>query len=155
MVMDRAERAINGFVTEDIRHGGDRVGFMVEFDNGESRVLSHVDFDGPRVGKYGVDLETMDWVVQRMQNWETNAIDLQIVDELGKMELKHEEFPDVAEESFDSEIDLLATIPSNGLEFVERLRSRDDVTELQMTEERREEVQIELIQMLDLKTQNG
>jgi nucleoside-triphosphatase len=49
---------VAGFVTEELREGGGRVGFTVEAIGGERAVLAHVDLPGPpRVGKYGVDLQ--------------------------------------------------------------------------------------------------
>ena len=50
--------AVGGFVTEEIRDGGRRVGFSIETFGGEHGTLAHVHRPGaPRVGKYGVDLE--------------------------------------------------------------------------------------------------
>lgn len=154
MIMDNADRATRGFVTEDIHQDGERVGFMVEFDDGESRVLSHVDFDGPKVGKYGVDLDTMDWLVGKAANWAVDSTDLFIADEIGKMELKDETFPEIVEELLDSEVDLLATIPKVGTDFIAEIRSRDDVTELELTEENREKTLRELVELLDVRSVN-
>lgn len=149
--MDRADRNVRGFVTEDIRHEGERVGLMVEFDNGASRVLSHVDFDGPPVGKYGVDMETTEWVVERMEDWENDTPDLLILDEIGKMELKEDDFADRVEACLDAETDLLATVPKIGPDFVGEVRSRDDVTKLELTEGNREEVLSELVELFDIR----
>jgi nucleoside-triphosphatase len=155
MILDRADRDIRGFVTEDIRYEGERVGFMVEFDNGESRVLSHVDFeDGPMVGKYTVDLETMDWVVDMMETWKESSADLLIVDEVGKMELKHEDFPECVEEVLEADTDVLATMPRVGPDFVGDIRSRDDVEKLELKEDTREEILTELVDMLNIEPEN-
>ncbi|MFB6226880.1 MAG: nucleoside-triphosphatase [bacterium] len=154
MIMDEADRTVKGFVTEDIHHDGERVGFMIEFDDGETRVLSHVDFDEPHVGKYGVDLDTMDWLVGKAANWQVDPADLFIADEVGKMELKHDEFKEIVEELLESDVDLLATIPKVGPDFVADIRSRSDVTVLEMDEDNREEVQTELVEVIDLKPSN-
>jgi nucleoside-triphosphatase len=46
-----------GFVTEELREGGNRVGFALETFDGRHGVLAHVGLPGPpRVGKYGVDV---------------------------------------------------------------------------------------------------
>jgi nucleoside-triphosphatase len=46
-----------GFVTEELREGGNRVGFALETFDGRHGVLAHVGLSGPpRVGKYGVDV---------------------------------------------------------------------------------------------------
>lgn len=154
MIMDRANRNISGFVTEDIRHEGERVGFMVEFDNGESRVLSHVDMEGsdvPTVGKYGVDRETLEWVLGKMEDWQYDDNDLYILDEIGKMELTHEDFPEEVERLLDADEDVLATIPETGPEFVDDVRLWDDVREAVLTEDNREAVLEKLVELLDLE----
>ena len=51
-----------GFLTEEIRQSGRRVGFRVEdIHSGGGGILAHVDRKGrPRVGKYGVDVASFD-----------------------------------------------------------------------------------------------
>lgn len=149
--MNRVDRRVRGFVTEDIRHEGDRVGFMIELDSGESRVLSHVDYDEPSVGKYGVDLDAMDWLIQRLANWSTKSSDLFIADEIGKMELKHDEFSGIVEDLLSEETDLLATIPATGPDFIDQIRAKDTVRELKMTKDNQQGVQRELIETFNLK----
>ena len=57
-------RRIRGFTTEEIRKGGQRLGFRLETFDGQSTVLSHVDIrSGHRVGKYGIDVVALDRVV--------------------------------------------------------------------------------------------
>src|SRR5919204_6822522 len=50
-----------GFVTREMREGGRRVGFEVETIDGKRATLAHVTFSGPpRVGRYGVDVESFE-----------------------------------------------------------------------------------------------
>jgi nucleoside-triphosphatase len=151
MILENTDRTSRGFVTEDIHQDGDRVGFMVEFDDGESRVLSHVDYDEPHVGKYGVDMDTMDWVVGKAANWSVTDTDLFVVDEIGKMELHQDDFSEIVEELLESEVDLLATIPKVGPDFVGEIQSRQDVEEVKLTEDSREEVLSELVERFDIR----
>lgn len=153
LIMDSLNRNMRGFVTEEIRHEGERVGFMVEFDNGASRVLSHVNIDGPRVGKYGVDLETMDWVISTIETWNDEENDIYIVDEVGKMELKHDDFPEKVEDLLDSDNDLLATLPRVGSDFVGEIRSRNDVRNIELTDNNREETLNKLVDLLDISAE--
>ena len=151
MLMDHTGVDARGFVTEEIRNEGKRVGFMVEFNNGESRVLSHIDYaDGPIVGKYTVDLETMDWVVEKMEGWRSVSPQFLVVDEIGKMELKHDEFPERVEELLDSEQTFLGTIPTGGPQFVNKIREREDVIIVELTKDNREEVLERLVEMMGL-----
>jgi len=54
---------VAGFTTAEIRHGRGRAGFSIETVDGRTGILAHVDFDGPRVGKYGVDLRAFEDLV--------------------------------------------------------------------------------------------
>lgn len=55
-----SELPVYGFITKEIRKKGIRVGFSIENFYGEKGTLSHIDHkDGPRVGKYGVDLRDL------------------------------------------------------------------------------------------------
>ena len=75
-----------GFYTREVRQQGMRVGFEIVTLDGQSAVLSHVDFPGPyRVGKYGVNLENLHRV--GLPALEAGpGVDLVVVDEVGKME---------------------------------------------------------------------
>ncbi|MDH7500614.1 MAG: nucleoside-triphosphatase, partial [candidate division NC10 bacterium] len=54
---------IGGFLTEEIREEGRRVGFRLRDLGGGEAILAHVSFSGPfRVGRYGVRIETMEGV---------------------------------------------------------------------------------------------
>jgi nucleoside-triphosphatase len=52
---------VRGFYTEEIREGGERVGFRLVGFEGTVHVIAHVDFlKRQRVGKYGVDVRALD-----------------------------------------------------------------------------------------------
>jgi NTP hydrolase family protein len=55
---------LGGFVTDELRRGGQREGFAVHAVNtGHHGVLAHVELPGPpRVGRYGVDLQAFERV---------------------------------------------------------------------------------------------
>jgi nucleoside-triphosphatase len=51
------DMTLTGFVTEEIREAGRRVGFAIRTLGGESGVLAHQNLPGPpSVGRYGVDV---------------------------------------------------------------------------------------------------
>ena len=55
--------SVGGFFTQEIRDGGSRVGFCIETFDGRSGILSHVDHeDGPRVGKYRVNVAELEQI---------------------------------------------------------------------------------------------
>jgi nucleoside-triphosphatase len=51
---------VTGFTTAEIREGGSRIGFSIETIDGKTGVLAHVDLEGPRVGKYAVDVRAFE-----------------------------------------------------------------------------------------------
>ncbi|MFB6357265.1 MAG: nucleoside-triphosphatase [bacterium] len=140
MVLDYTETNVEGFVTEELRDNGERVGFLVQFQNGSSKVLSHVEYDDPSVGKYGVDRKTMDWVVEQLYQILERQPEGLVIDEIGKMELIHDDFPKVVSEALKSPVDTLATVPTSGPDFVEEIKTREDSSLFELTEENRDEV---------------
>ena len=77
-----------GFYTEEIRSQGTRLGFKLVTLNGQEAILAHVDIGGRyRVGKYGVDIDSLDRVGVSALHQATEHCDLVVVDEIGKMEL--------------------------------------------------------------------
>ncbi len=77
-----------GFYTEEIRSQGTRLGFKLVTLDGQEAVLSHVGIQSPyRVGKYGVDVGSLERVGVATLRQAVKERDLIVVDEIGKMEL--------------------------------------------------------------------
>jgi nucleoside-triphosphatase len=115
-----------GFTTEEIRDRGPRMGFAVETMSGERATLAHVDFSGPpRVGKYGVDLETFERLAVPALDAPDGAV--AVVDELGKMELASSAFRRAIESLFDAEVDVVATVHVFRHPLTDALKRRRDV----------------------------
>jgi nucleoside-triphosphatase len=92
----RSKVSIAGFITEELRESGKRVGFIAVnlAIPSEKVVLAHVDFfDRTRyhVGKYGVDVKSFERFLEDVKQTVRDAR-LIIVDEVGKMELLSSEF---------------------------------------------------------------
>ncbi|NPA86275.1 MAG: hypothetical protein GXO42_02685 [bacterium] len=82
----------SGMVTEELRLGRARVGFVARrLDTGTSCLLAHVNFSGPRVGKYGVNVQAFREFVRELEP-AVLASRFVVLDEVGKMELLVEEF---------------------------------------------------------------
>ncbi len=149
-VLARAAGVAGGFLTEEIRHDGRRVGFRVEdVHDGTAGVLSHVDRPGrPRVGKYGVDVDAFDRVGVAALRKALARPGLIVIDEIGKMELCSKAFREVVTEVMDSERCVLATIPVYRLSFVDALRRRPEVSTLKLTAANRDELPERLLALL-------
>jgi nucleoside-triphosphatase len=129
---------VAGFVTEEIREGGQRVGFGIETVSGERGVLAHVEFGGPpRVGKYGVDLEAF----ERLALPQVSAPPqrgVTVIDELGKMELASAAFRESVERLFESPAAVVATVHVYRHPLTERLKHRADVELVEVSQQTRE-----------------
>lgn len=117
-----------GFVTEEMREGSSRVGFMVRDLAGETAVLAHAARRvGPRVGKYGVDTLAFERVALRALDTGDEDFDLLVVDEIGRMELCSDSFRSLLPGLFDSPLPLLATVQAGDNPLTRRLLEREDV----------------------------
>lgn len=94
---------VSGMFSPEIREQGKRKGFeLIDLESGESRVMAHVSFSGPRVSKYGVSIENIGFIVKKFKQSSSRA-DIVFVDELGPMELKSSKFTQTIEEIIGSE----------------------------------------------------
>ncbi len=87
------EDRAGGFYTEEIRSRGVRLGFKLVTLDGHEAILAHTDFNKRfRVGKYGVDVASLDRVGVAALRQAAERCDLVVVDEIGKMELFSADF---------------------------------------------------------------
>lgn len=94
--------AVAGFYTEEVRRRGRRVGFDVVTVDGRRGPLARAGAPGPRVGRYGVDLESFEGLgVAVLEEALGAGVDLLVVDEIGKMELLSDRFASLLERLFD------------------------------------------------------
>ena len=134
-----AELSVAGFVTEEVRERGVRVGFGIETFAGERGVLAHVELPGPpRVGKYGVDLDALERLA--LPSLEPPAGGVTVIDELGKMELASARFRDAVTALFDADVPLVATVHAFRHPFTDELKRRSDVELIRLNKANRDEL---------------
>lgn len=130
-------RRIRGFTTEEVREGGERVGFRIETFDGDSAFLAHVQIQSKhRVGRYGVDLAALDRVVDSALS--PGQAEITLVDEIGKMECLSPRFVAAMERLLESGQLLVATVGSRGGGFIEQVKHRPGVTLLRVSRANRE-----------------
>jgi nucleoside-triphosphatase len=117
---------IGGFYTEEIRERDVRRGFrLVSFDGLEA-VIAHVDFaKDRRVGKYGVDVATIDKAVE-VALAPRRRRDLYLIDEIGKMECLSERFVALVRDVLDGTGPVVATVARRGEGFIDEVKQRKD-----------------------------
>ena len=101
-----------GIISGEIRAGAVRVGFSLEdLLTHETGTLAHVNLgDGPRVGKYRVNLSDIEHVGAGAIQRAIAKADVIIIDELGPMELHSAPFIAAVETALRSPKHLIATI---------------------------------------------
>jgi len=130
-----------GFYTEEVREGGQRVGFKIVTLEGEEGILAHKGLKSPhKVGRYGVNIEDIERVAVGALRRALKGAEVIIIDEIAKMELFCPSFAPVVRECLDSEKPVLATLQMKRLPFIEEVRGRPDVLLLSLTPGNREEV---------------
>ncbi|MBD0282383.1 MAG: NTPase [Thermoleophilaceae bacterium] len=128
-----------GFVTEEMRERGVRVGFRIETFAGERGVLAHVDLPGPpRVGKYGVDLEAFERVA--LPALEQPAGGAAVIDELGKMELSSGRFREAVGSLLEARVPVIATVHAFRHPFTDGLKQRSGVELIRLSRANRDEL---------------
>ena len=140
-----------GFLTRELRQRGRRVGFEIETFEGERGVLAHVELPPPRVGRYGVDLESFEALALPAMKLrgEKRVV---LVDELGKMELASERFREATLALFDDPVPIVATVQSRPHPFTASLRRRAEVETLPLTTANRDQLPEELARRLGVAT---
>ena len=134
-----------GFYTEEIRDGGTRAGFKIVTLDGKEVVFAHVDFKTrERVAKYGLDLSVLETVGVEAVREAVRRRRLVIIDEIGPMEIRSPIFRDAINEALDSEVPVLATIFARPLPFTDAIKSRPDVTLIEVRPNDRERLVSEL-----------
>jgi nucleoside-triphosphatase len=131
---------VSGFVTEEIRQSGCRLGFSVERLSGERGVLAHVEIPGPpRIGRYGVDLAALERLaIPALEQAGEN--DIAIVDELGKMELASRPFQEALSALLERPVRVVVTVQSSSHPFTDALKRRRDIETLRVTTANRNEL---------------
>jgi nucleoside-triphosphatase len=143
-IVEKLGRAAGGFYTEEIRRAGSRVGFKLVTLNGEEAVLAHVDLKTPeRVSKYGLDLSALDVAVEALRNAVREGC-LVVIDEIGPMEIRSAKFRAAVMVAFDSGAPILGTIFARPLPFSSAIKSRPDVTLVEVHTHNRDRLVTEL-----------
>jgi nucleoside-triphosphatase len=129
----RGRVPMTGFVTEELREEGRRVGFQgVTFD-GRSFPLAHLRTKGSlRIGPYGVDLSGLESVGLDALVAPTPGT-LVVLDEIGKMECLSEAFKSRVARLLGDDTPFIATVAAVGVGFVRKVRHTPGARHFTMT----------------------
>ena len=122
------EGVAGGFYTEEIRSRGVRLGFEIITLDGQRATLAHADFAKRyRVGKYGVDIESLERVGVSALNRAVRVCNLVVVDEIGKMELLSDNFREAVTKIVGSGKRVLGTIMLNPNPWADAIKRQPQV----------------------------
>lgn len=132
------ERRIGGFYTEEIREGAERRGFRLVTFDGRQGIMAHVDVrGGDRVGRYGVDVSLVD-ELSASALAPNGAVDVYLVDEIGKMECLSRGFIAAMRDLLDSAKPVIATVGERGGGFIAEVKRRPDAELWRVTPDNRD-----------------
>lgn len=133
---------VGGMISEELRNAnGGRSGFKLEnLRTHESGVLAHVDHkDGPRVGKYRVNLMDIQRVAVKAIQQAISEADVILIDELGPMELHSESFIQAVQAALAAPKPLAGTIHRSARHhLVTSIRSNPDYDVIEITDRNRD-----------------
>ena len=130
-----------GFYTEEISGPGGRKGFRLVTLDGRKAVMAHVDVrTRDRVGRYGVDVATLDSVGvaairKAIDSRDATAV---VIDEIGKMEMFSGEFRGAVLKAMSSSKIVVATVMQKNHDWVSALKAMPQVTVWEITEANRD-----------------
>ena len=101
--------SVGGFVVKEVSVCGHRVGFaLTDLATGRSGTLAHIHQpSGPRIGRYTVNLQTMEELGVPAVEAAIRSCDLVVIDELAPMEMTNERFVPAVESALASSKRLL------------------------------------------------
>jgi nucleoside-triphosphatase len=150
-VAELEDRA-GGFYTEEIRSRGTRLGFKLVTLDGHEAILAHIDFDKRlQVGKYGVDVESLDRVGVSALRKAAEQRDLVVIDEIGKMELFSANFREVVLQTIGSGKRVLGTIMFHANPWADKIKRQPQVNLVTVTRASYQQVLADLRDWLKAK----
>ena len=138
---------LGGFYTEELRQGGSRVGFRLADFDGRTLTFAHVDFPGPHVSKYGVDVAALDARAEELLA-PRPEIAVYLVDEIGKMECLSPRFVSAMGRLLASGRPVVATVARKGEGFMAEARRWPGAALWEVTRDNRERLPGEVVAWL-------
>ena len=135
-------KSAGGFYTREIRESGERVGFeIVTLITGKTGILAHRDFNTIyRVGKYGVNVEVFENLIDVEMEEAFKRANLIVIDEIGRMELYSEKFKKMINKILESDFKILGVIQKKQKEFIKKVRRMKDAQIFEVSPENREKI---------------
>lgn len=136
---------VGGIVTPEMRESGRRTGFLVkDVCSGKEGIMASVEQrTGPRVSKYGVDVEGFERIALPALEFAVKNCDVCCVDEIGRMEFFSPKFKERIHEIVKADKPMIAVLHRD---FVNQFRQCGKVIEV--TAENRRNLPEQIIKLI-------
>lgn len=126
--VDSLSDNISGFITEEVRKRGERIGFkLISLSDRKEGFLAKKGFSSPyRVGRYGVNIEDLEDIGCSAIEKGLRSGKAILIDEIGKMELFSSQFKKILLDALDSPQKVLASIMERDNDFADSIKRRSD-----------------------------
>lgn len=137
-LIKRMARPLTGFYTREIKREGRRVGFSIITLDGKEGILAHEESKSPvRVGKYGVNLDDLERIAVP-SIIPSGPEEIAIIDEIGKMECLSPLFRETVTQTLTFPSVVIGSITWQGSSFIEKIKEREDVQLITISERNRD-----------------
>jgi nucleoside-triphosphatase len=137
-IVTHIDKPMTGFFTRELRDQGQRVGFSITTLSGKQSLLAHeTSKSRVRVGRYGVDIDAIDQIAVPSLS-PSDPAEIIVIDEIGKMECASPRFREAVLRVLDSEHPVVGSIAQRGGSFIQKVRERDDVSLVRISETNRD-----------------
>jgi nucleoside-triphosphatase THEP1 len=151
-ILSRLSLSAGGFISEEIREGGERVGFSLKTLDGRTGILAHKNIPSAhRFGKYYINLDDLEKIAVQSIEDAISHKELIVIDEIGRMELFSSSFRYAVIKALDSPKPLLATLHRGDDPFLKSIRQREDTIVFWLTPNNREEVLGKILSLLSVR----
>lgn len=140
---------VGGMISRDVRSWTGRIGFeLLDLESGRKGSLASVNQnEGPRVGKYRVNMEDLARIGAGSILHAIANADVIIIDEIGPMELFSPEFVQAVLKALDSGKPIVCTVHwKMKNELIDKIRFREDVETYVVTNDNRDRMNELLVQ---------
>jgi nucleoside-triphosphatase len=147
-----------GMTTKEHREGEARVGFLIQdVFTGKQGWLAHVNqANGPRIGKYRVNLGDLEDIGAKAIRDATRSADIIVIDEIGPMELHSQAFRQAVQEVMSAGKPVIATVHFKATdEFVKAIKARTDTELIEVTLQNRANLHNLIIEKITTILQGG
>ena len=118
---------LGGYLTEPVGDPQEPKGHIMRPFGHQARNIAHVNTKGPRVGRFGVDVEAFERYGVAALRAARERAELIVLDEIGRFEAHAPEFVAEIERCLESPTPVVGVLSAHGGPVVERIAARPDV----------------------------